>query len=321
MLEMDPSLDYTILYDYLEKAGAFHTVNTGGVKVGDEVEFIIDSDLDADLSQQGKYEPIILMRLKKTGQIIGVVGSSPNTIKKYANLATFRKLILDEYYKKGLSENSSIFTASITSNVNQILLGVLPVVDREFKVKDIPGLSSTPLFAIVQNGAFVTNGKIKNSDITHPLDMSNKEGRLYILVPNAKGKYSPVPVRADRFSNEGLNLENQEFVNTVLGKELLTLFQELSKAEDIEMARAVLAKLKEVLYIRDVHVFSYDNKQEKGFRIVHTLRNADGSLLKKTVNGKVVNHENNYFIPIAKKTNADSVADVVAVIGAIITIL
>ena len=316
MLEMDPSLDYTILYDYLEKAGAFHTVNTGGVKVGDEVEFIIDSDLDAALSQQGKYEPIILMRLKKTGQIIGVVGSSPNTMKKYANLATFRKLILDEYYKKGLSENSSIFTASITSNVNQVLLGVLPVIDREVKVKDIPGLSATPLFAVIQNGAFVTNGKIKNSDITHPLDMSNKEGRLYILVPNAKGKYSPVPVRADRFNMQELNLENQEFINTVLGKELLTLFQELSRAEDIEMVRSVLAKLKEILYIRDVHVFPYDNKQEKGFRIVHTLRNADGSLLKKTVNGKVVNHENNYFIPIAKKMNDNSDGDVVAVIGA-----
>ena len=80
---------------------------------------------------------------------------------------------------------------------------------------DIPNVSKESIFGIVKNGILSTNGRISDDLIIKPMDMSQKEGRMYILIPNAAGKYSPAAVRVKHFNESEYNPEDVTINSTL----------------------------------------------------------------------------------------------------------
>jgi len=83
------------------------------------------------------------------------------------------------------------------------MVGRIPYGNEERSLNDIPNVKIYELptiFVIIKNGTLSTNGKISDSDILKPVDMSRKEGRMYLLIKNGKGTYSPAAVRVKHFN-------------------------------------------------------------------------------------------------------------------------
>jgi len=308
--------DYSLIYNYLEKKNAFSFVNNGGLSVKDEIEFVIDPTLENSLitTLSGYSGYTILLRHKKSQTILGPLGGTEDALKSYNNLGKLRDVIIKEYESRSVKDNS-IFASTLVTEVAQILLGKLPISDITTNLKDLPNLMENPMLAIVQNGNFITNGKVNPNNIIKLLDMSNKEGRLYLLIPNAKKKYTATPVRAFRFNSKELNFNNSDFINTPLGKELNDLFTELSTVRSQDDISKVMKKLQEILYTKDIIVTWYNSSKGIGLRINRILREEDGQIKKVNYNGKMVDATESSFVVFGNGKSAEQESPTIVSFG------
>ena len=100
-----------------------------------------------------------------------------------------KKEAVDKYVAKSISTKGK-FIATSTTRASKVMVGRVPYGNTERSLKDIPNVSSTDrklVFGIIKNGVLTTNNKINDSLIIKPVDMSQKEGRLYLLIPNGAG--------------------------------------------------------------------------------------------------------------------------------------
>jgi hypothetical protein len=120
------------------------------------------------------------------------------------------------------TNNKNKFIASPKTKVSQIMVGKIPYTNEEKNLQQIPNVSKNgnqPIFGIIKNGSLVTN-KEKDIEVVGFADVSNKEGRLYLLLPNAAGKYSPVAVRVKHFNETEFDLNDIAVANTPIGKSI-----------------------------------------------------------------------------------------------------
>ena len=68
-------LDFNKIYNYLKNSGAFEYVNSGQLKVGDTIEFMIDPSFNTNT---------IFMVTKKADNTYQVIGSLQETAEKVA---------------------------------------------------------------------------------------------------------------------------------------------------------------------------------------------------------------------------------------------
>lgn len=191
------------------------------------------------------------------------------------------------------------FIATPTTRVSKVMVGRIPYDNTERSLSEIPNISSTdrkPIFGIIKNGVLTTNSKIDGNLIIKPVDMSQKEGRLYLLIPNGAGKYSPAAVRVKHFNNEEFNLNDSSVNSTPVGEDIKNAITKLSTATSQDDVSAAMQDLAQDLYMQDVMVTWFNSKEGDGIVISKKVRKPDGTYEKVIIEGKEQIKEDKYDV-------------------------
>ena len=191
------------------------------------------------------------------------------------------------------------FIASPTTRASKVMVGRVPYGNTERSLSEIPNVSSTdrkPIFGIIKNGTLTTNGKVDDSLIIKPVDMSQKEGRLYLLIPNGAGKYSPAAVRVKHFNSKEFNLSDSSVSSSPIGEDIKNAITKLSTATSQDDVSAAMQDLAQDLYMQDVMVTWFNSGTGNGVVISKKVRKPDGTYEKVTINGKEQIKEDKYDV-------------------------
>lgn len=223
-----------------------------------------------------------------------------------------KKEAVDKYVAKSISTKGK-FIATPTTRASKIMVGRIPYGDTERSLKDIPNVSSTdrkPIFGIIKNGTLTTNNKINDSLIIKPVDMSQKEGRLYLLIPNGAGKYSPAAVRVKHFNNEEFNLNDNSVSSTPVGEDIKNAITKLSTATSQDDVSAAMQDLAQDLYMQDIMVTWFSSKAGDGIVISKKVRKPDGTYEKVTINGKEQIKEDKYDVYFSTSSKSAKIGEI-----------
>ena len=273
------NLNFDELYNYLRDNRAFSYVNEGNLKAGDELGFMIDPEFN---------DHTIFIVDKRNNQIVGSLDESQYVVDRYEGLSGLIERVKEEFNQTGKDKK---FIATPTTRVSQIMVGRIPYSTEERNMGEIPNVSSNSIFGIVKNGVLSTNGRISDDLITKPMDMSQKEGRMYILIPNAAGKYSPAAVRVKHFNESEYNPEDVTINSTPLYKNIKKSIDALANAFTEEDVNNAVKDLARSLYIGDVHIDYVQGKNGNGIRFTKVQRDANKNEIYDEVDGKRVRRE------------------------------
>ena len=273
------NLNFDELYNYLRDNRAFSYVNEGNLKAGDELGFMIAPEFN---------DHTIFIIDKRNNQIVGSLDESPYVVDRYEGLSGLIERVKEEFNQTGKDKK---FIATPTTRVSQIMVGRIPYGTEERNMGEIPNVTSSSIFGIVKNGVLSTNGRISDDLITKPMDMSQKEGRMYILIPNAAGKYSPAAVRVKHFNESEYNPEDVTINSTPLYKNIKKSIDALANAFTEEDVNNAVKDLARSLYIGDVHIDYIQGKNGNGIRFTKVQRDANKNEIYDEVDGKRVRRE------------------------------
>lgn len=286
--EREKNVDFSGIYGYLRDQGAFRYVNEGNLKAGDELGFMIDPDYN---------ENTIFIVDKRNNQVVGSLDESDYSVSRYEGLKGLEEKIRGEYANR--QNKTGKFIATPVTKVSKVMVGRIPYGNTERSLSEIPNVSSTdrkPIFGIIKNGVLTTNSKIDDSLIIKPVDMSQKEGRLYLLIPNGAGKYSPAAVRVKHFNNEEFNLNDSSVSSTPVGEDIKNAITKLSTATSQDDVSAAMQDLAQDLYMQDIMVTWFSSKAGDGIVISKKVRKSDGTYEKVIINGKEQIKEDKYDV-------------------------
>ena len=286
--EREKNVDFSGIYGYLRDQGAFRYVNEGNLKAGDELGFMIDPDYN---------ENTIFIVDKRNNQVVGSLDESDYSVSRYEGLKGLEEKIRGEYANR--QNKTGKFIATPVTKVSKVMVGRVPYGNTERSLSEIPNVSSTdrkPIFGIIKNGVLTTNGKVDDSLIIKPVDMSQKEGRLYLLIPNGAGKYSPAAVRVKHFNNEEFNLNDSSVSSTPVGEDIKNAITKLSTATSQDDVSAAMQDLAQDLYMQDIMVTWFSSRAGDGIVISKKVRKPDGTYEKVIINGKEQIKEDKYDV-------------------------
>lgn len=286
--EREKNVDFSGIYGYLRDQGAFRYVNEGNLKAGDELGFMIDPDYN---------ENTIFIVDKRNNQVAGSLDESDYSVSRYEGLKGLEEKIRGEYANR--QNKTGKFIATPVTKVSKVMVGRIPYGNTERSLSEIPDVSSTdrkPVFGIIKNGVLTTNGKIDDSLIIKPVDMSQKEGRLYLLIPDGAGKYSPAAVRVRHFNNEEFNLNDSNISSTPVGEDIKNAITKLSTATSQDDVSAAMQDLAQDLHMQDIMVTWFSSKAGDGIVISKKVRKPDGTYEKVIINGKEQIKEDKYDV-------------------------
>lgn len=286
--ERGKNVDFSGIYGYLRDQGAFRYVNEGNLKAGDELVFMIDPDYN---------ENTIFIVDKRNNQVVGSLDESDYSVSRYEGLKGLEEKIRGEYANR--QNKTGKFIATPVTKVSKVMVGRVPYGNTERSLSEIPNVSSTdrkPIFGIIKNGVLTTNSKIDDSLIIKPVDMSQKEGRLYLLIPNGAGKYSPAAVRVKHFNNEEFNLNDSSVSSTPVGEDIKNAITKLSTATSQDDVSAAMQDLAQDLYMQDIMVTWFSSRAGDGIVISKKVRKPDGTYEKVIINGKEQIKEDKYDV-------------------------
>lgn len=286
--EREKNVDFSGIYGYLRDQGAFRYVNEGNLKAGDELGFMIDPDYNEDT---------IFIVDKRNNQVVGSLDESDYSVSRYEGLKGLEEKIRGEYANR--QNKTGKLIATPVTKVSKVMVGRVPYGNTERSLSEIPNVSSTdrkPVFGIIKNGVLTTNGKVDDSLIIKPVDMSQKEGRLYLLIPNGAGKYSPAAVRVKHFNNEEFNLNDSNISSTPVGEDIKNAITKLSTATSQDDVSAAMQDLAQDLYMQDIMVTWFSSRAGDGIVISKKVRKPDGTYEKVIINGKEHIKEDKYDV-------------------------
>ena len=281
--EREKGVNFDELYNYLRDNGAFTYVNEGNLKTGDELGFMIDPEFN---------DHTIFIVDRRNNQIVGSLDESDYSVDRYEGLAGLEEKIKAEFAQRG--DKSKKFIATPTTRVSQIMVGRIPYGTEERSLANIPNVSGegrAPIFGIIKNGVLNTNGKIDDSLIIKPVDMAQKEGRMYLLIPNAAGKYSPAAVRVKHFNKTEFNPENVEVQGTQVYKNIQESIDALANSLSEDDLNNAVKSLATNLYTGDLHIDWFTSDAGNGIRFTKVQRDAQGKEIYEEKDGKRVRKE------------------------------
>lgn len=191
------------------------------------------------------------------------------------------------------------FFATPQTRVSKMMIGRIPYSTEDRSLADIPGVldgDTKPVFGIIKNGTLTTNEKIDDRLIVKPVDMAQKEGRLYLLIPNAAGTYSPAAVRVKHFNNQEFNLDDATVANTPIGRGINEALDKLANATSQDDVSVAMKELAQDIYMQDVMVTWFDAKAGSGIVISRKVRKPNGAYEMVNINGQEQIKENKYTI-------------------------
>ena len=287
--ERENGVDFSGIYGYLRDSGAFRYLNEGNLKAGDELGFMIDPSFN---------DHTIFIIDKRNGQVVGSLDESDYSVSRYEGLKGLEEKIRREYANR--QNKTGKFIATPTTRVSKVMVGRIPYDNTERNLKDIPNVlreDRAPIFGIIRNGALITNrDDIDSNKIVNLGDMRQKEGRLYLLIPNGAGKYSPAAVRVKHFNNEEFNLNDSSVNSTLIGEDIKNAITKLSTATSQDDVSAAMQDLAQDLYMQDIMVTWFSNGTGNGVVISKKVRKPDGTYEKVIINGKEQIKEDKYDV-------------------------
>lgn len=286
--EREKGVDFSGIYGYLRDQNTFRYLNEGNLKAGDELGFMIDPDFN---------DKTIFIIDRKNNQVVGSLDESDYSVSRYEGLKRLEERIKDEFANR--ENRAGKFIATPVTRVSKIMIGRIPYGNTERSLKDIPNVSSDdrrPVFGIIKNGVLTTNGKVDDSLVIKPVDMSQKEGRLYLLIPNGAGKYSPAAVRVKHFNNEEFNLNDPSVGSTPIGEDIKNAINNLSMATSQDDVSAAMQDLAQDLYMQDIMVTWFSSRSGDGIVISKKIKRPDGTYEKVIIDGKEQIKEDKYDI-------------------------
>ena len=295
--ERDEGVNFDELYNYLRDHGAFTYVNEGNLKTGDELGFMIDPEFN---------DHTIFIVDKRNNQIVGSLDESDYSVDRYEGLAGLEEKIKAEFAQRG--DKSKKFIATPTTRVSQVMVGRIPYGTEERSLANIPNVSGegrAPIFGIIKNGVLNTNGKIDDSLIIKPVDMSQKEGRMYLLIPNAAGKYSPAAVRVKHFNKTEFNPEDVEVQGTQVYKNIQESIDALANSLSGDDLNNAVKSLATNLYTGDLHIDWFSSDAGNGIRFTKVQRDAQGNEIYEERGGKRIRKEEVYTVFISSGVASD----------------
>lgn len=234
------------------------------------------------------YSEIQLAQLReKDGKYVGTIRAKSND-----GWTTFEVAFNDNPVDNRASGNK--FIATPTTRVSQVMVGRIPYSTEERSLANIPNVSGegrTPIFGIVKNGTLATNGKLDDSLIIKPVDMAQKEGRMYLLIPNAAGKYSPAAVRVKHFNKTEFNPEDIAVQGTQVYKNIQESIGALANSLSEEDLNNAVKSLATNLYTGDLHIDWFTSDSGNGIRFTKVQRDAQGNEIYEEKDGKRVRKE------------------------------
>ena len=281
--EREKGVNFDELYNYLRDNGAFTYVNEGNLKAGDELGFMIDPDFN---------DHTIFIVDRRNNQIVGSLDESDYSVDRYEGLAGLEEKIKAEFAQR--SDKSKRFIATPTTRVSQVMVGRIPYSTEERSLANIPNVSGegrAPIFGIIKNGTLATNGRLDDSLIIKPVDMAQKEGRMYLLIPNAAGKYSPAAVRVKHFNKTEFNPEDVGVQSTQVYKNIQESIDALANSLSEEDLNNAVKSLAINLYTGDLHIDWFTSDSGNGIRFTKVQRDAQGNEIYEEKDGKRIRKE------------------------------
>lgn len=310
--ERENGVNFDILYNYLSNNGAFTYVNEGKLKTGDELGFMIDPILEEQMKGYSWYKgPTILLIDGKNNQVVGSLDESQYSVDRYEGLSGLEERIKNEFTQK--REKDKKFISSFTTRVSQIMIGKIPYGTEERSLARIPNVSGegrVPIFGIIKNGTLTTNGKLDDSLIIKPVDMSQKEGRMYLLIPNAAGKYSPAAIRVKHFNRSEFNPEDIEVQNTQIFKNIQESIKALADSLNEEELNEAVKSLKSNLYTGNLHIDWFTSNSGNGIRFTKVQRDSQGNEIYKEKEGKRYRKEEVKTVFLTEKWEENQIASI-----------
>lgn len=281
--EREKGVNFDELYNYLRDNGAFTYVNEGNLKAGDELGFMIDPEFN---------DHTIFIVDRRNNQIVGSLDESDYSVDRYEGLAGLEEKIRAEFAQR--SDKSKKFIATPTTRVSQVMVGRIPYSTEERSLANIPNVSGegrAPIFGIIKNGTLATNGRLDDSLIIKPVDMAQKEGRMYLLIPNAAGKYSPAAVRVKHFNKTEFNPEDVGVQSTQVYKNIQESIDALANSLSEEDLNNAVKSLAINLYTGDLHIDWFTSDSGNGIRFTKVQRDAQGNEIYEEKDGKRIRKE------------------------------
>lgn len=192
------------------------------------------------------------------------------------------------------AKSSERFIATPTTRVSQVMVGKIPYGTEERSLANIPNVSGegrAPIFGIIKNGTLATNGKLDDSLIIKPVDMAQKEGRMYLLIPNAAGKYSPAAVRVKHFNKTEFNPEDVEVQSTQVYKNIQESIDALANSLSEDDLNNAVKSLATNLYTGDLHIDWFTSDSGNGIRFTKVQRDAQGNEIYEEKDDKRIRKE------------------------------
>ena len=227
--------NYKDIYQYLVSKGAFDYVNKGNLKVGDE--------LTLKYEKIGDYDEVVMYH---NDQVVGILPSTATAIKgNYVGLKNVRERVI-----KG---------EEIKLNVSKIMLGQFKYTEDQTRpIKDL--MNGTPIqLGIVSNRELITNTDLNTEK---PYNRSQADGKVYLLLKNSRGTYSPKPIRVKHFNEEEFDLNKLKDTNNSRAREIHRIIDELSKTTNPDKCTELFIDLCQQLYLPNsfhMNIFSYKN--------------------------------------------------------------
>lgn len=208
------------------------------------------------------------------------------------------------------AKSSERFIATPTTRVSQVMVGKIPYGTEERSLANIPNVSGegrAPIFGIIKNGTLATNGRLDDSLIIKPVDMAQKEGRMYLLIPNAAGKYSPAAVRVKHFNKTEFSPEDIEVQGTQVFKNIQESVDALANSLSEDDLNEAVKSLKTNLYTGDLHIDWFTSDSGNGIRFTKVQRDAQGNEIYEERGGKRLRKEEVKTVFLTEKWDDNTV--------------
>lgn len=245
--------NYQGIYNFLQSKGAFDYVNNGNVHEGDT--------LTLKAERVGDYDEIVMY---KGDQVVGTLPSLATAkSKNYVGLANLITRV-------GKGEQATL-------TVNKVMLGRFKYDRNQTQsVKDV--VKGDVRLGVMKNMNLQTNGDINAEPV---YDEVHSDGKVYLLLKNSRGTYSPKLVRVKHFNAEEFNLGQLSTSGNKSAQKIHTAIDKLSKISNPDQALTALNELGKVLHLDNTFHISLDNMGNNKVLTVRWLK--DGEYIRKNI--------------------------------------
>lgn len=245
--------NYQGIYNFLQSKGAFDYVNNGNVHEGDV--------LTLKAERVGDYDEIVMY---KGDQVVGTLPSLATAkSKNYVGLANLITRV-------GKGEQATL-------TVNKVMLGRFKYDRNQTQsVKDV--VKGDARLGVMKNMSLQTNGDINAEPV---YDEVHSDGKVYLLLKNSRGTYSPKLVRVKHFNAEEFNLGQLSTSGNKSAQKIHTAIDKLSKISNPDQALTALNELGKVLHLDNTFHISLDNMGNNKVLTVRWLK--DGEYVRKNI--------------------------------------